>query len=352
MTPKVNIKITGHHINKALLKKDPKMQQQLRTFANLFSEALADEVGVEVSSLIGSGNWWISRNPRFGYYRAWVKTRYGSDRKRKAGGESRRVGSPSVHPYDEHDNPGGLSDSDDVAEWGNIQHLTMQWLIKKLRSVSLPAQDARRRPRVYITGVKTGSGAIDITAAITRLERVARLSNKMTDSVKLDARARRKRNLDALLSDTSLVNRTLKESRYGQKLLRQAELNAIRELRQQQAKKSTGNTNARERRKINRGGNYKWGVQTGQLRNAWGNPTWKKRFDGRRLNVSVAPNSASNGINAWRLTQILQRKIVRAGGNGALIRPGRLRRVVNRALMEVRNDAKTRGLRMRFKLSK
>lgn len=346
--PSVSITITGHRINKTVLNKNEMFSDMLNTFSAAYAEALAEEAGLYISEMLGAGKWWKSRNPRFAKYRAWVKFRYGSDRARKAGGKFRSgVESSSLKDLD---------NDTDINTWGNVQHLAMKWLIKKLQHVSLPAtfeeaSGKRRRGSVITTVTSKGTQAIDVTGAIKHLERVAARNKTVSaeGSPNMTQREIRLKNLRELFDDEGTVRRELSKTGYGQRLLRMAEIQAVKEIRAREASKASTTKKGKPRKRMNAAGNFKWGVQTGQFRDDWLNATGKSAFDGKKLQITVQPDNAAQGINTWKLTQFLQAQIHKAGGNPKLLRGVAARNVMRRALNTARENCEMAGFEFRIK---
>lgn len=341
--PKVQVRITGHRLDKAALLAHPEFENTRRRFLEAYGELLAEEVGSAVSNTIGSGKWWKSKHPRYGYYRNWVKMRYGSDRARKQqGGLKRRKLS----------DPMDLQVAD-INHRADVQRLMVQWLAKKLRNVSVQSTSFGKT-RYWITGVRSGhSGPIDITGAVYGLDALIERNKGVRDGEKLGKAERRARNVEEFMSRSGSLT-LLGQTKYGQRLLRVAEIEAVREIRRKKVEQTFGSkSTSGASKRVPRTSNHKYAVQTGKLRDAWLDAEGRVRFrEGKGARIAIAPVGNGAGIHPARLTHYLKFRIRWQGGDPRLLQKKEVRRVTQTALRALHSQQEFMGVRFRLGKSK
>lgn len=339
-SPRIVIK--GHRVNAHAAKSNSRTARTTRAFGLAFAEALAEEVGVAVSEKLGSGKWWTSRKSRYGYYRSWVKYRYGSDRNRKRQG---RQGKPKLQ--DRVDLTLGLP-----KKRGDVEDFRFKWLVRQLKRVTVKT-GARGRDQYWIPPDKF-SGPINVTRTVVELNKVLEKNLKVSGPSKsgLSAQERRLRNIGEFMDGEGA--RLLRTTKYGQTLMRLAEREALRHARNQDHLKSlygpkvnyqVGAYKGRALRAANSA--YRYGVQTGRLRDAWlsASVQVKSNHNGQRLVITPVRNDA--GIHPLRLTAYLKNQIARQGGDPRLLGPKLARKAVRAALHAMQDEGGKLGVRLK-----
>lgn len=343
----VTIQVTGHRLNEKALLAQPQVRRIPVTISQMFGQALADEVGVEVSAMINGGKWWVSRHPRFAKYRSWVRMNYGSDRARKSGTRQRTLENPNPDPKD---NP---ASQDEMNDWGNTQHLMTQWISRQLardmREVKIGDGTGATRRRYYVTSLKGRGEAVDVTSAVRVLERLAEANASERIKNHTDSRELRMRNLQQALNHGGM--QSLKTSRYGQRLYRMAYLAAQQQIKERNAAKAESGGKESKRKKPNRAGSFKWGVQTGRLAEAWGNAQHRTVLKANgKLTVRVFANRdgdmvrTSSGLKS--LTGMLLRK---RNGPKRLMNQNMARKVIRKAIKSTVSELNSTGMRVRLR---
>ena len=167
----------------------------------------------------------------------------------------------------------------------------------------------------------------------TMLEKNGRI--KAPSSGGMSIKDRRLQNMQEFMAGSGGVS-FLRRSHYGQKLLRLAELAAIRHFRNAdtvQDFKGQLKTVKQGGRVTPKNGSFAYGFQTGTLAGAWfNNQAVFRNKAGGGIQISILPKKNSGGIAPLWLTGILKKNIQKQGGDPRLLKPAGARRVVRLAL--------------------
>lgn len=385
-TAKAHWHIKSHQVKEGGLEENLSLKQFVEFFLDEFLTLGAMTLADFVYERLKSGRfgvWHKSRNPRYNYYRAWLLYRYGSSRRRRnMKGKGVQASTHSAYQT-------GL-----MSRQENLDRYRYEFLVRKIHQMQNKGGG--------ISGLDP-----DTQQAFLRFNR--RL-NQIRDNHQArkgdDPDAARRYMNDALRRlfdgrerDTAgkriqgeYVQRFAKETRFGQKLMRWADIAAMRHernmlilkdqqalldqedeqtfggfnvsertrrrqeasyqmMRQDWAKGNVPNASGKRRMKSIKSGNFRWGFQTGGLAKAWKNSVRTPQVSGMSGKVVLQPKNDLDSM----ITNVLKSARVR-GKHGSrryaapnLVNQRMLKTAVRDTLKEI--QSLMRGAKRTFKYS-
>lgn len=377
----VRVRVTGHRANGRALDAET-LRKKLEPLLPAFQEALAKAVREAVYETISTGRWHRSRNKRYDYHRSWVAYRYGASRRRPAGGGR---GSRSPTNDGTRSNIQGLDLSGNQA----LDRMKFNFLMRALDKQAYASAGTRivmgkSERRFNASGAAMSEvGIYDVTSALEKLKViVADLKHYQAldqrDGTNKAAK-HYQRDIEGFLYGAHDYNRFFRETRMGQRILRQAETAAMRHQRNtmilsadleaqgagpkdnivrrqrrlaQQYAKSFGSMWRGEKKVpvVSSKGNYRYGFQTGTLAEAWARATVTRERLENRYRMTIAPHNQRDGRTPGPadLTRILKRQITKQGGDPKLLKRDQAREAIRSALRQVQADWAKQGIRGAF----
>lgn len=337
MASRVRFRVRGlrHLSSPANLKQQ--VTRLLQRALDPFRTALARAVGERVAERLRRGAWHRSRAKRGDYYHSWVRFRYGSDRRRKA---SPGLGGSFA------DLDGALSDS--------VKRHQMLFLARNLHRVKRAVGP---------------DGMQDVDALAERLSNVLQQYRRTLRTDETAARAYLTSQHAEITGEGSSYTRFLRESRVGQRLMRQTERLALRHLRNEMllggldegraSRRGALRLDAAERARYLRGlrsrrgppvlvsGGHKFGYETGAWAQSWRNASGV--LEGLRIRVTPDPSGDVVKTNRGprSLTDLLKRTVQKQGGNPNLLTRKLAKEAVEAALDAVRDEWAQQRIRRR-----
>ena len=368
--PKIKIKVTAHRFAGAEGLKT--LKAKLGSVLQVFSKQLAVSVGEAIFKRLKAGDWHTSRNKRYGYYRTWLKFRYGSSRARSRGAKgSKQQQTLQAKSYNL---PASASTRDKVER---LKYLFLvRYLNKHAEKVGAganlqvgPSKTTRKRASLNVDNAYNVAKALEEVQALNNQYHTLE-SQGDTNRAQQVLRA----GIERFLYARSEGNTFFQETQLGQRVMRQAEVAALRYARNDEVlnpnsklNKSTFGLNTERlltknqayRRRFNpnsdrvpalsASGNFPWGYQTGNLAKSWQASRASIKHSSGSYEISVRPNDVQDGRTpvASKLTGILQAQISKQGGDPRLLTRELARESVKDALEQAKAEFAKRGVRIK-----